>query len=66
MAERKLLRMLREREVCVAMGWSRSMLWKQIKAGRFKKPIKVAPHMNAWTDDDVAEEQERLIAERNA
>ncbi len=60
-----VIRFLREREVCAAMCWSRSMLWKEIGAGRFPKPAKIGPRLNGWADSEIAEEQQRRLAERD-
>lgn len=59
-----MTRFLREAQVCDAMGWSRSMLWKQIKLGRFPKPLPGRP--NRWPETDVANVQQESIAARDA
>lgn len=59
-------RFLRERDVCAAMGWSRSQLWKQIGLGRFPRPVKTSPNLNGWPENEVAEVQQKRIAERDA
>jgi prophage regulatory protein len=61
-----VIRFLREREVCVAMGWSRSQLWKQIGLGQFPKPVKTSPGLNGWPENEVAEAQQTRIAARDA
>ena len=39
---------------------SKSTWWAGIKIGRFPKPVKLGPHMTAWTVENIRELIDRL------
>lgn len=51
------------RQVCELTTWSKTTLWRERKAGRFPKPVKVSPgrvayvreQVDAWTEAKIAE-----------
>ncbi len=53
-------RLLRVKEVLVRMGWSRTTLWRRIRAGEFAAPVKTGPIGIAFYEDEVDEEQANL------
>ena len=40
--------MLRTPEVLAAMGWSRTTLWRRVRAGVFPAPAELGPNINGW------------------
>jgi len=56
---------LREPAVRKAMGFSHFKLWDDIKKGEFPAPIKIGIRAVGWFEDEIAEHQERLRAERD-
>ena len=46
---------LRERELLRRVPFSRSTLWREVKAGRFPSPTKLSPNTTAWLWSEVAE-----------
>ena len=46
--------------------YSRTQLWRLIRAGRFPRPVKVAGCANSWLDTEIDALIERAIAERDA
>ena len=44
---------LRERELRLHIPLSHSSLWREVKAGRFPKPIKLTERATAWRWGDV-------------
>ncbi len=53
-------RLLRTKTVLVRMGWSRTTLWRRVRAGKFPAPVSTGPNSVAWFDDEVDEAQENL------
>ena len=48
------------KQVMVRMGWSRTTLWRRVKAGAFPAPVKTGPNSVDWFDDEVDEAQANL------
>ena len=46
-------RMLRTRDVLAAMGWSRTTLWRRVRAGDFPPPVELGPNSNGWLESWV-------------
>lgn len=46
-------RVLRIREVCERTGRSRTMVYDDVKAGRFPAPIKIGLRAIAWREGDI-------------
>ncbi len=46
-------RMLRTRDVLAAMGWSRTTLWRRVRAGDFPPPVELGPNINGWFESWV-------------
>jgi prophage regulatory protein len=46
---------LRERELLRRVPFSRSTLWREVKAGRFPAPYKLSPGTSAWLWCEVLE-----------
>ncbi len=44
---------LRERDLLRRVPFSRSTLWREVKAGRFPAPYKLSPNTTAWRWADV-------------
>ena len=53
-------RILRAKAVMARMGWSRTTLWRRVRAGKFPAPVKTGENINGWFDDEVDEAQENL------
>ena len=53
-------RILRAKAVMDKMGWSRTTLWRRVRAGEFPAPVKTGPNTNGWFDDEVDEAQAKL------
>jgi prophage regulatory protein len=62
----RLRRVLRLSEVERATGRKHSAIYGGIAAGTFPAPIPLGPRAVGWLEDEIAEWQERQIAERNA
>ncbi len=54
-------RLLRPKQVMVRMGWSRTTLWRRVRAGEFPAPFKTGTNCIAWFDDEVDEAQANLL-----
>lgn len=50
---------LRERELLRRVPFSRSTLWREVKAGRFPAPYKLSPNTTAWLWREVFEDLKR-------
>jgi prophage regulatory protein len=46
-------RMLRPPEVMSVMGWSRTTLWRRIRAGHFPPPVELGPNSIGWLESWV-------------
>ncbi len=53
-------RLLRAKAVMARMGWSRTTLWRRVRAGEFPAPVQTGPNAVAWFDDEVDTAQENL------
>ena len=59
---------LRAKAVMSRMGWSRTTLWRRVRAGlwrrvragEFPAPMKTGPNTMGWFDDVVDDAQEKL------
>ena len=58
--------MLRVPEVCRRRGCSKAKLYQDIAKGLFPQPAKLGPKISVWPETDLINEQQALIAERNA
>ncbi len=50
-------------KVMKRFDWSRTTLWRRVKAGKFPAPYKTGPHSNSFCDqecDEYAENLERV------
>ena len=47
---REVDRMLRPREVCSLMGWSRTTLWRRVRAGDFPAARILGPAAIGWPE----------------
>jgi prophage regulatory protein len=55
-------RILRAKAVMSRMGWSRTTLWRRVRAGEFPAPMQTGPNTIGWFDDLVDDAQEKLVA----
>lgn len=46
--------------VCAHFTYSNTTLWRDVKAGRFPKPIKLSRRRVAWDVDDLRRHKEKL------
>lgn len=53
-------RLLSTRQVMNRMNWSRTTLWRRVRAGEFPPPVKTGANTNGWFDDEVDRAQENL------
>ena len=53
-------RILRAKAVMSRMGWSRTTLWRRVRAGEFPAPVDTGPNSVGWFDDEVDVAQENL------
>ena len=53
-------RMLRTSDVLVAMGWSRTTLWRRVRAGAFPPPVELGPNINGWLESWVKAARDAL------
>ncbi len=53
-------RMLRAPEVMAAMGWSRTTLWRRVRAGEFAAPVELGPNIIGWRESWVTAAQDAL------
>ena len=58
--------LLRVRDVCQRVNLSRQRVYERMNAGKFPKPIHVAPRSPRWRADEIDAFIERLSAERAA
>jgi len=42
------------------MGWSRTTLWRRVRAGEFPAPVKTGANCTAFYENEVDEAQESL------
>ncbi len=53
-------RLLRAKQVMVRMNWSRTTLWRRVRAGEFPAPVKTGANGIAFFEDEVDEAQANL------
>ncbi len=53
-------RLLRPKQVMARMGWSRTTLWRRVRAGKFPAPVKTGANGIAFFEDEVDEAQANL------
>ena len=53
-------RLISTKQVLIRMHWSRSTLWRQVRAGTFPAPVKTGPNSNGFFEDEVDEAQANL------
>ena len=53
-------RLLRPKVVMERMGWSRTTLWRRVRAGEFCAPVKTGENSTGFFEDEVDEEQAKL------
>ena len=53
-------RIQRPKQVMERMGWSRTTLWRRVRAGEFPAPMQTGPNTVGWFDDVVDDAQESL------
>ena len=51
--------------VMKATSWSRPKIYAEMAAGNFPKPDRTGNQSVAWIEDEVAEWQDRIFAERD-
>ena len=47
--------LLKEKEVCELLGFSKSTLWREVARGAFPKPYKFGKRMTRWSNWEVQE-----------
>ncbi len=50
----KLDRFMRERDVLGATSFSHATLWREIKRGKFPKPVPISPGRVGWRESAIA------------
>ena len=53
-------RLLRPKQVMARMGWSRTTLWRRVRAGEFPAPVETGTNCTAFYEDEVDEAQAKL------
>ena len=53
-------RLVSAKQVMARMGWSRTTLWRRVKAGDFPAPVKTGPNSVDWFDDEIDVAQANL------
>ncbi len=53
-------RLLRPKQVMARMDWSRTTLWRRVRAGEFPAPVKTGANGIAFFEDEVDEAQAKL------
>ncbi len=53
-------RLLSPKQVMVRMGWSRTTLWRRVRAGEFPAPVKTGANSIGFYDDLVDDHQKNL------
>lgn len=54
---KKLDRFMRERDVLEVTSFSHATLWREIKRGRFPKPVNISAGRVGWRESAIAEWQ---------
>ena len=55
-----MTKLLRTKDVQDALGVSRTTLWRLVKAGTLRPPIKLSPQCNRWREADIEAALEAL------
>ena len=58
-------RLIRRREVEQLTGLTRSTLYELVAKGKFPKPVPISAQAVAWVESEVADWQQRCIAQRD-
>ena len=53
-------RLLRAKQVMEIMGWSRTTLWRRVRAGEFPAPVSTGANITAFYEDEINAAQENL------
>lgn len=53
-------RLLRPKQVMELMGWSRTTLWRRVRAGEFPAPVSIGANSIAFHEDEVDAAQANL------
>ncbi len=53
-------RLLRPKEVMERMGWSRTTLWRRVRAGEFPAHVSTGANITAFYEDEVNAAQANL------
>ncbi len=53
-------RLLSPKHVGILMNWSRTTLWRRVRAGEFCAPVKTGANTSGFWEDEVAQEQAKL------
>ena len=51
--ESRGVRIERACDVCDRVNWSRTTLWRRVKAGDFPRPLRLGPNSVGWRSDEV-------------
>ena len=46
-------KILRVREVCARVGWSRTTIWRKTRDGEFPRPVRLGANSIGWLATDV-------------
>lgn len=57
---RRVVQLLRARDVQRELGISRTTIWRLVKAGEFPPPLRITSKVIAWRKSDIEEWQEQL------
>jgi prophage regulatory protein len=64
--DKKPTRILRLLEVEARTGNKEGLIYREMRDGRFPRPIKIGPRAVGWLEHEIDELIERRIAERDA
>ena len=53
-------RLISPKKVMARMDWSRTTLWRRVRAGEFPAPVSTGPNSTAFYEDEVDEAQANL------
>ena len=53
-------RLLSIKQVMARMGWSRTTLWRRVRAGEFPAPVETGKYSKAFYEDEVDAAQANL------
>ncbi len=53
-------RLVRPKQVMIRMGWSRTTLWRRVRAGEFPAPVSTGANITAFYEDEVNAAQAKL------